>query len=72
MCRSSVQHVVLLPTSYTDIAIGEMFVVHNGITLGSRANASTTTVTATTATAGATVAATLAVTAGATAINTPV
>eukprot|EP00953_Heterococcus_sp_UTEX-ZZ885_P002355 1785-Heterococcus_DN1.PRE.3 len=63
---SSVQHVVILPTNYTDIAIGEMFVVHNGISLGNRANASTT------ATAGATVAATLAVTAGATAINTPV
>jgi hypothetical protein len=72
MCRSSVQHVVTLPTIYTDIAIGEMFVAHNGTSLGSKANLNTAgTTTTTTATTGDehTIAAT---TAGATAINTPV
>jgi hypothetical protein len=69
MCRSSVQHVVLLPTGYTDIAIGEMFVAHNGISLTNRANPST----ATTVTRNATDERTLAVsTAGTTVIDTPV
>jgi hypothetical protein len=41
MCRSAVQHVVILPTGYSDIGIGEMIVAHNGISLGT-ANLSTT------------------------------